>query len=1140
MIPRKSHYFFLSVVTIIVFIVFTWRIVNYADRQMRETLQQQARLTIQSLDIQDIRRLTFSDADKSSAAFQRLEKQMRQANATIGCRMIYTLARRGDQLVFGPENLAETDRYASPPGTVYQQAPRELHDVFNRRQEKFIGPYKDEHGSFVSMFAPVIDPATGELLMVLGIDIETSTWKWRIFNRAALPTSLVLLVLLFLFILTWLIRSNRALRRQKATIRYGEDRYSNFITNASEGIFRIDLEPPVRLDEPYDKLVEQIARRAVVGEVNEALAKMYGLTPEQMVGRPVTEFAPNCGEQMADLTKNEGYRIAERIETEVAADGSSIHIVESYHGVVENGKLLRVWGVQRNVTDRHQTEITLRESEEKYRLIADNMADTISLMDLNFRFTYVSPSIFRLRGLTVEEALGQSIDEIMPPHALTLAIQTLQEEMALEAGGTADPNRTRTLELEEYRKDGSIVWLSNRMSFLRDENGKPTAVLIVSSDITERKRAEEQLREFNKRLNDIIEFLPDATVVIDRDKRVIAWNKAIEEMTGIAKNDILGKGDYEYSLPFYGERRPVLMDLAMAKESDHDRELYDNVTTAGTILYGEVYAPKLFGGKGAYVFATASALRNESGEIVGAIESIRDITGRKNSEDALRSAHDQLLSLLNSLDEIIYVADMDTYEILFVNKVAQQAFNGPIIGKLCYREFQDFDKPCTFCTNEIIKKLNGQPYRWEHHNKHLDRHYVLIDRVIKWPDGRNVRFELATDVTDLRSAEKEREKLEAQLQQAMKMEAVGRLAGGVAHDFNNLLTGITGYTELLLSTLNDNDPIVGTLLEIKKAGDRAAALTTQLLAFSRKQIINPKIVDLNELVNDSAKMLKRLIGEDVELRFIKGQNLGRVKVDSHQIEQVLVNLAVNARDAMENGGELTVETANVSVDGEYAQQHVDAKIGEYVMLSVSDNGCGMPPEVLAHLFEPFFTTKEKGKGTGLGLSMIYGIVRQNEGFITVYSEVDTGTVIKVYLPRVQGEVDTARPKMTDTLPLGNESILLVEDEETVRKLAKRILERHGYRVTTVENGEQALFVAQQSNTPFDLLLTDVIMPGMNGRQLFEHLRAVQPAIRVLFMSGYTENTIAHHGVLEEGMNFIQKPFSVESLVRKVQEVVGGD
>ncbi|HPM75598.1 MAG TPA: PAS domain S-box protein [bacterium] len=924
---------------------------------------------------------------------------MRQANQTIGSRMIYSVALRGDQLVFGPENLAETDRYASPPGTVYRQAPRELRDVFRNRQAKIVGPYRDEYGSFVSVFAPVIDPATGELVLVLGIDIEASTWNWRILNRAALSTSLVLLVLLFVFILTWLMRSNRALRRQEATI---------------------------------------------------------------------------------------------------------------------------------------------RESEAKYRLIADNMADTVSVMDLNFRFTYVSPSIFRLRGFTVEEALSQTIDRIMPPQSLTLAIQTMQEELALEASGGADPNRTRTLELEEYCKDGSIIWLSNSMSFLRDESGQPTAVLIVSNNITERKRTEERLRESNKRLNDIIEFLPDATAVIDRDGRVIAWNKAMEEMTGIAKEDMLDKGDYEYAIPFYGKRRPVLLDLAISVENASELEQYDHLNTTGNILNSEVYAPSLFGGKGAYIFATASALRNESGEIVGAIESIRDITGRKTAEDALRSAHDQLLSLLNSLDDIIYVSDMDTYEILFMNKVARHVFKTANLGQLCYREFQGFDAPCPFCTNDIIKRMNGQPYRWEYHNKQLDRHYVLIDRVIKWPDGRDVRFELATDVTDLRSAENDRLKLEEQLQQAMKMEAIGRLAGGVAHDFNNLLTGITGYTELLLSTLNDNDPIHGTLQEIKKAGDRAAALTSQLLAFSRKQIINPKIVDLNDLVSDSANMLKRLIGEDIELRFIKGEDLGRVKVDPHQLEQVLVNLAINARDAMENGGELTIETANVSIDREYAEQHVDAKVGEYVMISVSDNGNGMSPEVLAHLFEPFFTTKEKGKGTGLGLSMIYGIVKQNDGFITVYSEVDTGTVIKVYLPRVQGEIEAARPKFVDVLPRGNESILLVEDEETVRKLAKRILERHGYRVIAVENGEQALLLVEQATAPFDLLLTDVIMPGMNGRQLFEQLRAVQPGIRVLFMSGYTENTIAHHGVLEEGMNFIQKPFSVEHLVHKVQEVFGGE
>jgi CheY-like chemotaxis protein len=329
------------------------------------------------------------------------------------------------------------------------------------------------------------------------------------------------------------------------------------------------------------------------------------------------------------------------------------------------------------------------------------------------------------------------------------------------------------------------------------------------------------------------------------------------------------------------------------------------------------------------------------------------------------------------------------------------------------------------------------------------------------------------------------------------------------------------------------------LMEIKKAGERAAALTAQLLAFSRKQVIDPKVIDLNNLLLGATKMLKRLIGEDIDLTFFPGKHLGNVKVDSHQMEQVLVNLGVNARDAMQDGGKLTVETTNVEIDEEYVKSNAEAKPGQYVLLSISDNGRGISPDVREHLFEPFFTTKEKGKGTGLGLSMVYGIVKQNGGFINVYSEVGAGATFKIYLPLVEGEAEAEASSITikAVLPTGTETILLTEDEELIRELAKRILERQGYKVIAVEHGGKALQLAEDPSIEFDMLLTDVIMPHMNGNQLYLKLETLRPGLRVLYMSGYTENAIAHHGVLDEGTHFIPKPFTLESLAQKVRETL---
>jgi two-component system, cell cycle sensor histidine kinase and response regulator CckA len=380
--------------------------------------------------------------------------------------------------------------------------------------------------------------------------------------------------------------------------------------------------------------------------------------------------------------------------------------------------------------------------------------------------------------------------------------------------------------------------------------------------------------------------------------------------------------------------------------------------------------------------------------------------------------------------------------------------------------------------------------------------------------------------------------LQAQLQQAMKMEAVGRLAGGVAHDFNNLLTVITGYSELLLQKIGKESPMHGEVEEIKRAGERAASLTQQLLAFSRKQIIEPKVIYLDHLVAEMNKMLTRLIGEDIALHATTGKSLGSVKVDPGQFQQILMNLVVNARDAMPDGGTIVIETANVDLDEGYCALHPYVTPGRFVMLSVSDTGKGMSEVVKAHIFEPFFTTKEMGKGTGLGLATTYGVVKQAGGSIEVYSEVGKGTSFRIYLPRVEGEAVKPRESdLTMELPAGSGTVLLVEDEVMVRSLGIRILERSGYRVMQAGNGDEAIAMAMGYGERIDLLLTDVVMPGMGGIELANRLTRIHPETRVLFTSGYTENAIVHQGVLDEGVSFIAKPYSPSALAKKIREVL---
>ena len=385
----------------------------------------------------------------------------------------------------------------------------------------------------------------------------------------------------------------------------------------------------------------------------------------------------------------------------------------------------------------------------------------------------------------------------------------------------------------------------------------------------------------------------------------------------------------------------------------------------------------------------------------------------------------------------------------------------------------------------------------------------------------------------------ERKRLETQFFQSQKMETIGRLAGGIAHDFNNLLTVIKGYTQLSLSQIQEGDPCRENIEEIKGAAERAAELTNQLLTFSRRQILDMKVLDLNTIVRGLEKMMGRIIGEDIEMVTVLDDSLGRVKTDPGQIEQVILNLVVNARDAMPAGGKLAIETANMVLDETYARTHIGVTPGSYEMLSVSDTGCGMSPEIKELIFEPFFTTKEEGKGTGLGLSTIYGIVRQSGGNIWVYSEPGRGTTFKIYLPRVEEETG-ALPVHDDTdhLPKGNETVLLVEDDSSLRALAARVLRYQGYKVLEATNGHEAIGVARENTQErIHLLLTDVVMPYMGGRELVKRMKTLHSEIRVLFISGYTDHAITFHAGLKPGTPFLQKPFSPTALAKKVREVL---
>src|SRR6266478_6070312 len=538
--------------------------------------------------------------------------------------------------------------------------------------------------------------------------------------------------------------------------------------------------------------------------------------------------------------------------------------------------------------------------------------------------------------------------------------------------------------------------------------------------------------------------------------------------------------------------------------------------------------------------SVASAIRNEKGVPEKLVIVNRDITERKKAQEALSRSEASFRSLVEGAPYGIYRATM-TGQFLEVNQAfqrmlgydsAQELFNADLAAQV-FRNSADYER-----MNELLaesKVMKDIELEW----KRASGDPIVVrcsGHRVDGKDGGLDYFEVfAEDVTERRT-------LERQLRMAQKMEAIGRLSGGIAHDFNNLLGVIIGYSGVLKKSLDKSQPNYEFATEIEKAGQRAASLTRQLLAFSRQQVLTPSVLSLNSLVADMEKMLPRLLGEDINVSLALDPELGNVKADQSQIEQVIMNLAVNARDAMPSGGELQIRTANVELNHAYTREHPGSKPGSYVMLAIADSGTGINTESIAHIFEPFFTTMGVGQGTGLGLATVYGIVKQSNGYIWVDSTLGKGTSFQIYLPRNLDteQVAAARPEVQSReKPKGSEMILLVEDAEPLRKLAQAFLESNGFRVLSATSGEAALEIAARHSGLFDLLLTDVVMPGMNGRVLAEQLSMRQPGLKVLFMSGYTDSFIAGHGVLEKGTNLLHKPFTEEVFISKVREVLDG-
>ena len=789
--------------------------------------------------------------------------------------------------------------------------------------------------------------------------------------------------------------------------------------------------------------------------------------------------------------------------------------------VVEEDKIVGFHIIARDITERKRAEEALRESEERYRTLVETSPDAITLLDLNLNIIMANRPALALYGYeSPEEVVGQSALNFIPPEDRPRAVEDVRK--MLETGSIG------TLEYTLLRK-GSVPFSAElRASMIVNVEKKPLAYICISRDITDRKKAEETLKKSEERFKELYDDAPIGYFEYNTDGCITSVNRTELEMLGYSVEEMIGQPPWKFVVEEDIARQRILDVLAGIMPPA--RGLERTFRRKDGMTFPALIQDRLF--------------QDAEGKILGIRGTIQDITDRKRIEVSLRKSEQTYRTLVESSTDAILMLDTER-NILACNQSFLDLFGyerGEAVGgsiRVVHpsdESFRSFGKT----VYSMIERSGFFKGEWEFKRKdNVIFSAETVTSAIKSAEGSTTGYiAILRDLTDRKQAEEERVALVDQLRQSQKMEAIGRLAGGVAHDFNNLLTVIKGYCQLSLVEMKEGNPLREAFEVINTATEKAADLTRQLLAFSRRQIMEMRVLDLNSLLQDLDKMLRRIIGEDIELVAQLGEDLGRVKTDPGQIEQMVMNLAVNAKDAMPKGGKLIIETANVELDEAYAHAHVAVTPGRFVMIAVSDTGAGMAPEVRDRVFEPFFTTKEKGKGTGLGLSTVYGIVKQSSGNIWVYSEPGKGTTFRVYLPHVDEPAEELKEKVVgEELPRGSETILIVEDDEEVRNLAARVLKAQGYIVLDGSYGDEALNVCRKHKGPIHLLVTDVVMPGMDGRALSERLSHLHPEMKVLYMSGYTEDAIIHHGVMGKGMNYIQKPFTVNGLTRKVREVL---
>lgn len=857
--------------------------------------------------------------------------------------------------------------------------------------------------------------------------------------------------------------------------------------------------------------------------IGPQIEKITGYPPSDLVNNVVRSYSSLIhpeDKEMVDrlvrhaIDKNQPWMIDYQI---IHADGSIRWVYEEGRAIKDNqGEVLYLDGFIIDNTNRRQAEEILR----RYEHIISSTDDLMSFLDKDYIYQAVNEAYLIAHAKKREEIIGFSVEQLLGMETFNKLVkeyldrafagETVQYQSWFEYAGIGQ----RYMDVVYYP--------------FKDDDGHISGVVVKAHDVTEHRKAEEALGESQQFLQNTFDAIQDGISVLDPNLNVIKTNRWMEKMYA-DRAPIAGKKCYEVY-----QRRETACPWCPSI-----RTLETGETHTEIVPYPSVEKPT------GWIELSAFPIKDKKGNVVNIIEYVKDITDRRRAEEALRESEAKFRSVVESSPMGIHMYQLESdNRLVFMgaNRAADRILgvdNSQFIGKTIEEAFPPLaatEVPERYRTAAAL----GEPWNTEqitYKDEKITGAYEV--HAFQTEPGKMVAMFL--DITDRRLAEEEKAKLEEQYHRALRLESIGRLAGGVAHDLNNLLSPILGYGEMLLEEAGEDEKRREPIEEIMYAGERARELVRRLLAFGRKQTLDIKNIDLNAVLEKFEKFLRRTIREDIAIKILSAKELPPVKGDPGQLEQVVMNLAVNAQDAMPDGGELKIETAHIDLSDTYAAEHEGIEPGSYVMLMVNDTGFGMDKEVRDHIFEPFFTTKGRDQGTGLGLATVYGIVKQHGGHIHVYSKPNKGATFKIYIPvsEIPHVEEPVFDKKIANLK-GTETILLVEDNEQVRHLSQTILKRQGYNVLAAENGHEALDILSSNPNKIDLLLTDVVMPEMNGKDLYLRANEKFPHLKVIYMSGYTDDVIVHHGVLDEGIAFIQKPFSVKTLSSKIREVLEGE